>query len=545
MSTFKWPSGGAAIVFFIPLFLIFLLAGQLVAATVTINFDDIDTTGGKVISPAVDTYLAGYGITLTSVTPGSTVCVTSNSLEYGGQAVEASSPPNMLSQCNLNGAVTFTLNFSTPLDRFDFTRPSLIAGESGIIHPEWYATAFNSSGTQIDRVSEGSIASSSNVPAQTFILFGPGITSVQFNSFTGSAAFSAVLLDDFILNEGVPTVTMGSISGSVNFSGIKTGTIYIGAFTSSDFSGSPVSGIEIPLFSYSPDNLSYDILNLPLGTYYVGAFLDLPLSGNITGERDANEPTAFYGPAATGPEQVTLTETARLATDKNLTMIHSTLLELSSPNEFGQIVISTRAHQRGGLVMFQVFADLNGDGQSPGDPEIVYKKNAVYDNGPATNWGYYDEASDISPDIMITTPSNFLPGGSYILRATDQSGQTAEAPFSLPASPGTEFVITGRVTDGDTGAAIAGAFIEAWDSYWSWHGMAVSNYDGSYTLSVPATGSYHYGVGKTGFFFSESWLDFPAGSNILTYDFPLRKGTTLVNGRVYRGGTGEGIPGVE
>jgi hypothetical protein len=49
-------------------------------------------------------------------------------------------------------------------------------------------------------VGEGLISSFSNVPAQTFTLQGPGITSVRFDSNNFHfAAFSAVLIDDLIL----------------------------------------------------------------------------------------------------------------------------------------------------------------------------------------------------------------------------------------------------------------------------------------------------------------------------------------------------------
>src|SRR5207247_6436941 len=103
---------------------------------------------------------------------------------------------------------------AVPQSTLTFTRPTLLTGPSGITHPLWNAYAF-AGANQVDHVGEGLIASFSNVPAATFTLHGPGITSVRFDSNNQHfAAFSAVLLDNFVLSN-VPQAT--PVNGSVTF----------------------------------------------------------------------------------------------------------------------------------------------------------------------------------------------------------------------------------------------------------------------------------------------------------------------------------------
>lgn len=73
-----------------------------------------------------------------------------------------------------------------------------------------------------------------------------------------------------------------SISGTVTYSGTATGTLYIKAFTSADFSGSPIGSTSA---SVSP-TVSYTISNLSANTYYLMAFIDK--NGNST--QDTGEP---------------------------------------------------------------------------------------------------------------------------------------------------------------------------------------------------------------------------------------------------------------
>ena len=163
----------------------------------TLNLDSVNAAAASVNATS---YLANYGITLSGLSPGTTVSIFNNQNVYGGMAASPSSAPNLMTQIGSNSAVTYTLNFASPLDSFRFTRPMLVAGPSGITHPQWSAHAFNSAGQEVASAGEGLIGSFSNVPANTFTLSGSGITSVRFDSNCFNfAAFSAVLLDDLVL----------------------------------------------------------------------------------------------------------------------------------------------------------------------------------------------------------------------------------------------------------------------------------------------------------------------------------------------------------
>jgi hypothetical protein len=117
-----------------------------------------------------------------------------------------SSLPNLLTQTNppaSNGPVSFTVVFSNLLTQFSFTRPELLANPS-VSLPGWQAMAFDALGQPLEVISAPLIASSTNVPAQTYTLSnavnGAGIGSVEFSSDgTGLTTFNAVLLDDFVL----------------------------------------------------------------------------------------------------------------------------------------------------------------------------------------------------------------------------------------------------------------------------------------------------------------------------------------------------------
>lgn len=176
---------------------ILLFSSPQHASAVIVDFDALDASASSITGPALASYLAGFGISLSGVTPGTNVAVIADQNLYGGTAMDSPSAPNILSQIGSNNPVTFTMNFSSPLDSFSFTRATLLAGPNGITHPAWQAYAFNASMTQLAFASEGLIASFSNVLAATYTLSGPGITSVRFDSQNGNfAAFSGVLLDN-------------------------------------------------------------------------------------------------------------------------------------------------------------------------------------------------------------------------------------------------------------------------------------------------------------------------------------------------------------
>jgi uncharacterized repeat protein (TIGR03803 family) len=166
-----------------------------------INFDSLDTAAGAVGGAALSNYLAGYGVTISNVTPGTRLeAVNGNNLSGNAIAVP-SSPPNLFTQVGLNQPVTFTLDLAAPVQSFQFTRVALKAGPVGISHPSWSAYALDANGNELEGVSEPLIDSFTNVPARTFRLVGANIARVRFASDSQQTAdFSAVLLDDLVLD---------------------------------------------------------------------------------------------------------------------------------------------------------------------------------------------------------------------------------------------------------------------------------------------------------------------------------------------------------
>jgi hypothetical protein len=170
-----------------------------VAATVTINFDSVDTSQFTATGAPVDAtaYLASYGVTLSAVSPsGSTtstglVGILNDSAGYQ----KASSGDNFLEQ-SVSGspAESFTMDFSTALSSFGFTRienltPNLTAG--------WTATAYSGS-TALASVAEP--FGLDPFSAATYNLVGPDITSVTFtaNGFN-VAGIPGAPIDDLVL----------------------------------------------------------------------------------------------------------------------------------------------------------------------------------------------------------------------------------------------------------------------------------------------------------------------------------------------------------
>ena len=172
-----------------------------VQATVTVGANstllNFDSTAA---AANLSNYLAGFGITMSNSSPGTSVSVLSQASLYGAGYVSAGPPTNVLTQTGSNGPVSFTLYFARPLTQFSFTRPQLSANPY-VVHPAWQVQAYDALGVPLAQAQQGLISSSTNVPAATFTLQSPdGIASIAFNSEgNGFGTFNAMLLDDFIL----------------------------------------------------------------------------------------------------------------------------------------------------------------------------------------------------------------------------------------------------------------------------------------------------------------------------------------------------------
>ena len=167
-----------------------------------VNFDSLNASKAAVSGAPLTTYLANNHIKVSAISPGTTLTVQNQANVARGNAVTAPSAPNLLTQAGSNGPVSFTLQFSPWLTQFNFTRPQL--NENPFVsHPGWQALAYDALGVLVASVQESPVASFTNVPAQTFVLSGPGIASIEFDSQgTALTTFGAALFDDFILTTG-------------------------------------------------------------------------------------------------------------------------------------------------------------------------------------------------------------------------------------------------------------------------------------------------------------------------------------------------------
>ncbi len=180
--------------------------GARPAPAIVLDFDkakdgtplDVSLTGKLV----ANSYLASYGVTLSDVAPATQLAILDLRKLYEGHAIRAASGTNALGHIGSNDPISFTLNFKTPLQKVTFARPTLIAGPTGITFPEWKATALDGDGRALGSVGEPGGGYYSDSPATTFILKGPGIKAIRFNSNNHHfAAFHAAIIDDLTLFE--------------------------------------------------------------------------------------------------------------------------------------------------------------------------------------------------------------------------------------------------------------------------------------------------------------------------------------------------------
>jgi hypothetical protein len=174
------------------------------SSSVVIDFDntadrkalDVSLTGRLV----ANSYLAAFDMTLSDVTHGTQVAILDLRKQYEGQAIKAASGNNALGQIGSNDPVSFTINFKLPLQAVEFTRPSLIAGPTGVTFPEWKASALDAQGRVLDEAGERPGGYYSDTPAKIFTLKGPGVKALRFDSNNHHfAAFSSAVIDDLTL----------------------------------------------------------------------------------------------------------------------------------------------------------------------------------------------------------------------------------------------------------------------------------------------------------------------------------------------------------
>jgi len=163
------------------------------ASVITVNFDTLDTSGGGVTGSALDAYLGGFDITLTNVTPTTSIYV-STPLTADTNVVLTSNP-NYLRQwwAGINGT-SYDLTFETTLQSLSVTIPQITAG---VIVPSWSLTALDSSNTPLGSFSDGISGAS---PARTFTFAGPDIAALRvYSNVHGFAGMGGIPIDDLEL----------------------------------------------------------------------------------------------------------------------------------------------------------------------------------------------------------------------------------------------------------------------------------------------------------------------------------------------------------
>jgi hypothetical protein len=184
---------------------LFAVASCLAAATakadqsVVIDLNSVDTSAGPVDATAL---LGSYGVTITDSSVTTPLYVYSN---VQNPYVTPDSPPNFLDVAGQNNppTISFTLDFSSPLDGISFTD---LANNAANLQAQWTLTAYSGL-TALDSVGQpfgvGSFSS------ESFTLTGSGITSVTFNGDGFGVAGQFSLWDDITLTtpSSVPETT--------------------------------------------------------------------------------------------------------------------------------------------------------------------------------------------------------------------------------------------------------------------------------------------------------------------------------------------------
>lgn len=174
-----------------------LILAAAPALSDTLNFDSIATGASPYFTNISSTnYLTQFGITLASVTPGTTVAALCG--QCGGNTIVGSSSPNVLVQFGNNSGESFTLDFATPLSTLSFDLAgNSKSGGSGTLVSAWSVTAYNASHVALGSVGDPFLFSTFSAFApQHYTLTGPGIAYVTVFSNCFNVCGTQVAIDD-------------------------------------------------------------------------------------------------------------------------------------------------------------------------------------------------------------------------------------------------------------------------------------------------------------------------------------------------------------
>ncbi len=148
------------------------------AVLVTIDFDSLNTSAGAVTGEPVASYLKSYGVTVSNSSSGSVLHV-----NQGEGWLSVPSAPNAFTLIGPTaGGNTFTLNFSSLISDFSFTRVGFFGAGSpkGNILGPWSASAYDAGHKLLGTVGESLYFAYGDIPAHTFALDYNGISSITF-----------------------------------------------------------------------------------------------------------------------------------------------------------------------------------------------------------------------------------------------------------------------------------------------------------------------------------------------------------------------------
>jgi hypothetical protein len=204
--------------------------------TRTVDFDTIPNGATEAV---LSSYLSGFGIAVSEVTPGIRLETTQDRPD--GPFQSASGQFSLGWGGRNDVPQQFTLTFSKPLTHLSFTRCAELPVNGGTAFPEWNCTVYQGS-----EVAGNAGAPSHSVwfpdsnPAQTYSFDGNGITSITFSSHTHNfAGTGSPAIDDIVMTETAEMVAHYTFDGNAqDRSGNGNHGTLIGspAFTPSDFS---------------------------------------------------------------------------------------------------------------------------------------------------------------------------------------------------------------------------------------------------------------------------------------------------------------------
>ena len=168
-----------------------------------VDFDAIDTSGGQVTGAAIDTYLAGFGITVANEIPTTFLRVGQPS-QMDADVVLVSQPNYLAQWWNGVNGTSFDLIFDRPLANLSVSIPQIVG--STVLVPEWQLSALDGNGNLLTTSYQGAMAGSP-FPRRTFTfdqLTDPDLQGFRVFSNVHSAAGQGGIPIDDILFTTIP-----------------------------------------------------------------------------------------------------------------------------------------------------------------------------------------------------------------------------------------------------------------------------------------------------------------------------------------------------